>query len=63
MTTKFAHQAWRLNSNALGLIFGMLFIVFSSDTKSAILGLAICMMFCTTQICYAIENHRSRADG
>lgn len=49
-------QAWPLNSNAVGMIFGMFVIVFSSETRSMIFGLAVCMMFCTTQICRAIRD-------
>lgn len=58
MTTKFAHEAWAFNSNAVGMIFGIVAILLSSDTRGAIVGLAICLMFCTTQICHAIKEAR-----
>lgn len=49
---------WPLNSNAVGQIFGMIMIALSSEQRSIALGLGICLMFCTSQICRTIRDAR-----
>lgn len=48
--------AWPLNGNALGMMFSMWYIAFFGDQPRSIgLGFAMCMIWCTTQICEAIS--------
>lgn len=50
---------WPLNMNALGAVVGVFYIAFFGDTtRSAAVGLGICMIWCTSQICQTIRERR-----
>ncbi len=47
---------WPFNKNAIGFVFGLAITLLNYDAR--VIGLAICMMWCTTQICQVIRDKR-----
>jgi len=52
-----ASNPWPFNINAAGMVFGMGYVAFfGANIRSAAIGITICMLWCTSQICQTLRD-------